>query len=296
MTSGKALLIAGNGSIGRRVAVALSAEGRQTIVHHAGARQIPQGAHISEIVVERTPLPIIAFPSNTTQLEADAAIHFMCMGAADATAFVAAFDGKAKRLVLISSCDVYRAYGRFSGLEPGPPDPTPLNESAPLRSQRYPYRARASDETRMEYWYEKRDAEDALSAARSSEVTVLRLPKVYGPDANADLATVYGYERQADFRWTHGHVDNVAASIALAAFHPAAAGQTFNLGELRTPTMGERLSALPSRRGAFPLPRGLDFNHQLHFDTRKIRDVLGYRDVVDEVEAMRVLAAARSSN
>ena len=39
--------------------------------------------------------------------------------------------GVARRLVVISSQDVYRAYGRFHGKEPGPLEPLPVTEDSP---------------------------------------------------------------------------------------------------------------------------------------------------------------------
>ncbi len=44
------------------------------------------------------------------------------------------------RVVALSSQDVYRAYGLFTRLEEGLPEPAPYNEDAPLRSKLYPYR------------------------------------------------------------------------------------------------------------------------------------------------------------
>jgi nucleoside-diphosphate-sugar epimerase len=40
-----------------------------------------------------------------------------------------------RRLVLISSCDVYRAFSRLWMTEPGPLEPLPLTEESPLRSE-----------------------------------------------------------------------------------------------------------------------------------------------------------------
>lgn len=55
------------------------------------------------------------------------------------------------------------------------------------------------------------------------ESEVLRLPKVYGPGSDANLATVYQDRNHPTGRWTHGYVENVAADVALAANHPRAA-------------------------------------------------------------------------
>ncbi|MBI1187642.1 MAG: hypothetical protein GC206_10005 [Alphaproteobacteria bacterium] len=283
----RALLLAGNGVLGARTARRLAALNVDTRVHHAGRRPVPKHDRIAEVVVARAPPPVDAFPVAS---DCDVAVHFYCMGAPDAASFVAAFDGRAKRLVLISSCDVYRAYGRFLKIEPGPPDPAPLDEAAPLRSRLYPYRSRAANADAMEHWYEKIEAERTVSAARQSEVVILRLPKVYAEDSNQALATVYGFAHQPRWRWTHGLADNLAAAIALAALHPAAAGETFNLGEHPTPATGERLARLAPRPGFPPAPGDYDFAQDMAFDTTKIRRVLGYTDDIDETDAMRAIS------
>jgi nucleoside-diphosphate-sugar epimerase len=287
----RALLLAGNGVIGSRTAVRLADQGIDVTVHHGGRRPAPAGEAITALVVPRTDPPIVEFPAAATSIKVDTVIHFFCMGGEDAAAFVSTFDGKASRLVLISSCDVYRAYGRFTRLEPGPPDSTPIAETGPLRTHHYPYRASAPDPTHLHYWYEKLEAERHIAQAKTSEFVILRLPKVYGRHGNDDLGTVYGFADQPNWRWTHGYVENVAAAIATAALHPRSAGEIFNVGELDTPTMGERLTRLPEKPSTPPQAMDYDFAQDLNFRTSKIRSLIGYQDVVDEGEAMRAVAA-----
>ena len=288
--SRQALLIAGNGFIGQRVAATLAADGCQVTVHHTGRDAVPNLPGIESIVVGRKPPPILSFPDSITSSDADVAIHFFCMGAEDAQAFVRTFDRPVGRLILISSCDVYRAYGRFMKTEPGSHDPTPLDESAPTRERLYPYRSKADDEDQLEYWYDKLEAERVFSTVKQSEFVIARLPKVYGPLGNNKLETVYGFAHQPSWRWTHGYVDNIASAIALIAFHAKAAGQVFNLGELQTPTTGERLARLPQRPDFEPMEGDYDFRQDLHFDTTKIRSLLGYNDAISESDAMKANA------
>ena len=56
---------------------------------------------------------------------------------------------------MLSSGDVYRAYGRMLGTEPGPIEPTPLAEDAPLRSVLFPYRDKAQGPDDFLYSYDK---------------------------------------------------------------------------------------------------------------------------------------------
>ena len=106
--------------------------------------------------------------------------------------------------------------------------------------------------------YEKILAERAAMQHADLPWSVLRLPKVYGPARNHDLSSVYGFAEQPQWRWTHGHVDNVARAIALAALHPGSVRRVFNVGEADPPTMGERLACLPPR----PVSPAPDFDYR----------------------------------
>jgi hypothetical protein len=56
------------------------------------------------------------FPTALFDFKPDVVILTVAMGAVDAGAAVKAFAGRAGRTVLLSSGDVYRAYGRLLGL------------------------------------------------------------------------------------------------------------------------------------------------------------------------------------
>ncbi len=222
----------------------------------------------------------------------DIVIHMVAMGEADADAAARSFAGRAKRFVLVSSCDVYRAYGRLTKTEPGPQEATPLTEEAPLRSVLYPYRGMEAQLGAYAYDYDKILAERTVQNTPGLDWTILRLPKVYGPEDNGDLSTVYGFASVPDWRGTHGHVENVAAAIVKAALHPNARNAVFNVGEEVTPTVGDRLASMPARNDEAPVPPPFDYSQHLVLANGKIRAELGYTDVVDERAAMRELAAA----
>src|SRR5260370_39188668 len=58
----------------------------------------------------------------------------------DAREVMSAFRGVARRVVAISSQDVYQAFGRVNGKESGPVDAVPITEDSPLRENLYPRR------------------------------------------------------------------------------------------------------------------------------------------------------------
>ena len=257
-------------------------------VFHRGKSEASLPASVSHVRDAGAQYPITRFPAELTGKDWDVIVHMVMMGEADARAATLAFAQRAGRIVMVSSGDVYRAYGRLTGFEPGPVERTPLTEDAPLRSKLYPYRAMAEQLGAYAVDYEKILAERVTLGSGTPSV-VLRLPKVYGPDDNADLTTVYGFATQQDWRWTHGHVENVAHAIELGAMHPNASG-IYNVGEADTPTMGARLARLPPSRDAITKTPPFNFAQAMVVDTSRIRAHLGYVDVVDETEAMRALA------
>src|SRR5690606_39201666 len=120
--------------------------------------------------------PITTFPAPLRR-DWDIVVHMVAMGEADARAAVSAFAGRTNRFVLISSCDVYRAYGRLTKAEPGPPEPVPLAENAPLRSVLYPYRGMEAQLGAFAHDYDKVLAEAAVQGSEGPDWTILRLPK-----------------------------------------------------------------------------------------------------------------------
>jgi nucleoside-diphosphate-sugar epimerase len=233
------------------------------------------------------------------------------VGEEDARAGVARFAGVARRIVVISSGDVYRAYGRLLGTEPGSPEPVPIAEDAPLRGSLFPYRQTAAGPTDWTYHYEKILVERAVLAGPLPG-TVLRLPAVYGPgDPYRRLRpyikrmddrrpAILLEENHAAWRWTHGYVEDVAQAIALAVADERATGRVYNIGEAVVPTMAERIrqigevagwagEAVPLSADRLPPHLRLPYQPQqdLVTDTGKVRRELGFNESVPGNEGLR---------
>lgn len=232
-------------------------------------------------------MPVLEFPSTVLNPAPDIVIHMIPMGEEDTRAAIQAFRGRSSRIVCLSSGDVYRAYGRFTGLEPGPVEKGLLVEDSPLRSVLYPYRAQAKSSADLSYYYEKILVERIAFENASLPAVVLRLPKVYGPGDNADFGTVRRFRAHPNWRWTHGYVENVAHAIVLAALHPAAAGRVFNVGEETTPTVAERLRTLPPAPTPADQAPPANYAQDIVYDTSRIRRELGYRELVSYEEGLR---------
>lgn len=282
----RCLIIGGTRVIGPYVVRRLRALGWDIAVLHRGIHRSVLPAGVLKIIDDSAGIPVVRVPIAARRFAPHVVLHMIAMGERDAEAAMDAFVGHAARIVVLSSGDVYRAYGRFAGTEPGPIEPTPLAENSPLRDCLFPYRGSAASADELNYWYDKILVERAVLSRKDLPGTVLRLPKVYGPEENSDLATVYGFRRQPQWRWTHGHVENVAEAITCAVADPRAANNIFNVGEAHTPTTAERLARLPDRRAAVADVDGKNFEQDIAFDTSKIRRELDFTEAIDEVRAM----------
>jgi nucleoside-diphosphate-sugar epimerase len=283
----RVLIVGGTKFIGPHVARGFVEQGHDVLLYHRGQTEAELPESIRHVRSPLAAMPVLGFPPELMAESFDAIVHMIPMGEADSRAAMKAFRGRAVRIVGLSSGDVYRAYGRLTGSEPGPIEEGLLHEDSPLRSVLYPYRKRAKSAADWVYDYEKILVEHAILGDRDLPGVILRLPKVYGPGNNDDLATVYAFRHQPRWRWTHGYVENVAAAIVLAATHPAASGRIYNVGESPTPTVGERLAGLPPSGIAADEHAAFNFAQDIVYDTSRIRGELGYAERVSYEEGLR---------
>jgi nucleoside-diphosphate-sugar epimerase len=210
------------------------------------------------------------------------------------------FAGEAARAVVVSSMDVYRAFGRIHGTEPGPPDPTPLTEESPLR------------EVVIDAAYDKVGVEDEARGVEGLPVTIVRLPAVHGPGDGQHRLQRYVHqmddeapqivldEALAGWRWTRGYVEDMAHAIVLAVTDSKAAGRVYNVAYERAFTEGEWIAEIARVHGwngdviavsGDELPaeerNTYDLRQDYAVDSRRIREELGYRERVELDEALR---------
>lgn len=301
----RTLILGGTGLTGPFVVRRLHALGHEVTVFHRGEHQadLPAGVH-------RVHGDLAQPPRQLLHPAPDVVVHMWAMTEAGAQSFVQMFRGSAGRAVVVSSGDVYRAYGRLLRLEPGPPGAIPLSEDAPLRESRYPYRKTAPGEDHWMAQYDKILVEQAAMSQPDLPATILRFPAVVGPGEHGRLARwlrpMLGGAAElrlqdgwSTWRWTHGFAEDVADAVVLAATRPGAAGRIYNVGERHTPTMADRLAEFARAAGwqgrtVIVPPSELaeadrmpyDFAHHLIYDTARIRAELGYAEVVPHQESL----------
>lgn len=320
------LLVAGAGFIGPPVARRLV--GHDVAVLHTGEHEPPLPDSVVHLHNKNVRPHIKSFPREAIDWRPDVVIHFLLFNDEDARACVEAFAGVARRVVMLSSGDVYRAYGQLIGREPAVDEGAAkhegatenarlhhensalLNEESPLRTELYPYGKAIASPWGTSLDYDKILAERVIASEPSLPATILRLPKVYGPgDRHSIFArwlehlrahdTIPVGERQGRWRWTHGHVEDVAAAIALAAVDERATGRVYNVGEPAARTQRQRLEDV-ARAMKWPgrildvadeeLPAALRDSHagapDIAYDTSRIRRELGFEEVMRYEDAI----------
>ena len=308
------LVIGGTRFMGRLAVRMLHEQGQDVTVFHRGQNQIDLPDGVQEILGDRHSLSALA--ERLQQVEPDVVLDMIPMMEQDAIEVMRIFKGIARRVVAISSQDVYRAFGRVNLKESGPVDLSLITEESPLRENLYPYRSQpsgeADDSQKWQDDYDKILVERVVMGDPDLPGTVLRLPMVYGPgDYQHRMFYILKHmddrrpailldELEAQWKWTHGYVDNVAAAIALAVTNERAAGRIYNVGEPITFTWAEwvgkigeaagwqgRIVTAPQGTLPEPLRAGINAEQHIVVDSSRIRQELGYREHVDIDEAIR---------
>jgi nucleoside-diphosphate-sugar epimerase len=309
----RVMVLGGTRFIGAAIVEELHAAGHELLLVHRGEHEPDGGAAAAadHLHADRRDLPHLR--GAVADFGPEALVDTCAMAAADAeTALATAGDGV--RLLVLSSMDVYRAFGAV--LARTETDAVPLDETSPVRPERYPYRGHPR--LGGEAWvrdYEKLDVE---AAYLTREATVCRLPMVYGErDYQRREEPVLRRVRAGRDRlpvgagswlWTRGYVRDVAAGVRLALESDAAIAEVLNLGEARTWTMGLWARHVLEAAGSAAelvrvpdvlLPEDLQalgtVPQHLLVDSSKARDLLGWAGT-DPHEALRRSVAWHLAN
>jgi len=295
------MVLGGTKFIGAAIVEELAEYGHELLIVHRGEHEPPDLPDAHHLHTERANLPHLR--GAVDDFAPEGVVDTYAMTAADAeTALAAVGDA---RLLVLSSMDVYRAYGALlAGVET---DPLPIDETAPVREQRYPYRGHPTlGGMDIAEHYEKLDVEEAYLRR---EATVCRLPLVYGErDGQRREEPILRRVRAGrssiptgpgSFLWTRGYVRDVASGVRMALESEATIGEVLNLGESRTWSMGlwaRHVLEVAGGQARFVrvpdplLPEDLRLlgtvSQHLLVDSSKARDLLGWTEI-DPHEALR---------
>jgi nucleoside-diphosphate-sugar epimerase len=229
------IVLGGTRFIGRSIVEELVGEGHTLLVVHRGNLEPDDMPPVPHLHCDRSDLA--AHRAELMAFEPDAAIDCRALTREDARGALDALPDRL-RLVVISSLDVYRAFGALNdGRET---DPVPLDEDSAVRTERYPYRGKMPG---MEH-YDKLDVEDEYLPRGG---TALRLPMVYG-EHDYQLREEFLLRRVRAGRprvpfgsgmWLacRVYVRDMARGARLVLESSSTAGMVFNLCEDRTFSM-----------------------------------------------------------
>jgi nucleoside-diphosphate-sugar epimerase len=224
----RVLVLGGTGFIGRRIVADLVARGDRALLVHRGDTEPDGLADSAHLHADRREFAAVA--DRVRSFAPDGVIDTLAMCRADV-------DGVLPHLpdvpiVMLSSMDVYRAFGLV--LAGGEGEPVPLDETSPVRDNRYPY---ADSGVRPSH-YDKLDVEPSYLERGAA---VLRLSMIYGehdPQRREEfiLRRVRAGRRRipigpGTFLWTRCYVGDVSSAVLAALGNPAAAGEIFDIGE-----------------------------------------------------------------
>jgi nucleoside-diphosphate-sugar epimerase len=319
----RTLVIGGTGFVGPHIVRRLVELGHEVLVFHRGETEADLPREVAHLHGERERLE--QHRAELARFDPGVVVDTRPMTDVEARNLMNSMAGIARRVVALSSGDVYRAYGLIHGTETGPPEPIPIAEGAPLRQRLYPYRGatpRAPDDPMR--WiddYDKILVERAVMGEPTLPGTVLRLPMIYGPGDRSHRLFSY-LKRMDDGRpailleethsrwlWARGYVEDIARAVASAAHDDRAAGLVYNVSEPDPLTEAAWVRAIAQEVGwrgnvvtvpAKRLPQGLramgNFEQHLTYDTARVRAELGYSETVPRPEAIRRTVAWERSH
>lgn len=314
----KVLVLGGTGFIGPAVVRQFVQAGHFVTIFHRGQREVELPSSVEHLHGERRSL--VSFRDQVRRSAPEVVVDMRPMTQDDARGLVETFAGLADRCVVISSSDVYRAYGRLNLTEPGPPEPVPISEGAALREHLYADRnAQPHDRAASLELYDKLLVEATVRAEPRLRSVVMRLGMVYGPRSYRHYRylkpmidrrpVIVMDEELAAWRHTPAYVENVAAAIVLAATTVDATDVTYNVGEVESLSMRDLVTRLGevvdwkgrlivAPRGDLPGPLRADDGVKQDFilDTARIRAELGYGELIDRHSAIRTTVEWLLSN
>lgn len=306
----KVLVIGGTGFIGQNVVRRLIGDGIEVAVFHRGKTNVDFQDAVKHIHGDRNQLD--KYVTEFRRFGPEIVLDMIPYTRQQTTASVTIFKEFAKRIVALSSGDVYRNYDGLRKVGSSPPDEVPLSEKSPLREHFYPYRNSAKDKNDWLYKYEKILVERVLMSEPELPCTILRLPKVYGPNdfqhylfpylkrMDDGRATILLEDKQASWLWTRGFVENVSAAIVLATTDERTAGQVYNIGDGDTLSEKDwimriaeaanwkgKILLLPKEYLPSHLRTKFNWRYDIYMDVSRIQNELGYVAPIPLNEALR---------
>jgi nucleoside-diphosphate-sugar epimerase len=318
------LVTGGNGFIGSPLVRELLGSGHEVAVFHRCSDVGLADSGFVQIQGDRNRLS--DYEGQLRRFSRDVIVDLILSSGEQARQLVETAHEIERRVIAISSMDVYRAWGMMHEVEAGSLDPLPITEDSPLRTTRRLYppetvKMLQNTFTWLDEHYDKIAVEEAIQGDLAVPWTILRLPMVYGlgdplhrfcpllKRVTDGRSSILLSEDLAGWRGPRGYVENVAHAIAVVATSNQAAGRIYNICE--EPSLSElawqsKIAKQMNWHGKFVvLPREQTPKHLLQpgnaaqhvvASSERIRTELGYEDIVEIEEAIRRTIAWEQRN
>lgn len=306
----KILIFGGTRFTGPYIVRKLAEDGNEIILFHRKKKNLDFQGNVTEIFGDRHKL--FEHKDELKKIKPDLIIDMIALSEKDAVDLIDIFEDS-PRVIVVSSADVYKAYGKLIGLHESDLEKTEsLSEDSPLRSHFYPYRNKEFNKNsdNIYDYYDKILVEKNIMESKKIKGTIIRYPMVYGPAdyQNRFLDFVKPFKDNRPFiilnkkyaEWISawGYVENMAEAVYKAAVNPKSEGEIYNAGVPKPLSMielvkiiaetmnwkGEILFADENIDESLKLNMNSDYN--LHLNTDKIRKELGFKEVVDLNESI----------
>jgi nucleoside-diphosphate-sugar epimerase len=262
----RVLIVGGTSFVELYILKKLVEEGHEVAIFHRGSANdswLQSVKHIRGEVKH-----IMDYRSHFEQFAPDVVVD-MASGTAESAALIfQAVRELTSRVIVTSSHDVYRAFAIVKGQVQGELEPIPLTEDSKLRPNRFPNRNKLKPDDDFDNLYDKLLVEEVWQSQQEIQVTILRLPAIYGPgdpqhrlfsylklkpmlDHRPHILLDDGF---ANWRWSHSYVENVAHAMALAIAAPVGKHTIYNIANPNSPTMLEHIQNIAAT---------LDWNGQI---------------------------------
>jgi nucleoside-diphosphate-sugar epimerase len=311
----RVLVIGGTGFIGTFLVRDLLAQGHEVAVFHRGKSKTVPPEDVRQILGDRAELGWHKL--DFVRFLPDVVIDCILSSERQAKGLMEIFRGVTKRVVAVSSQDVYRAYGIAIGRESGPLQPVPLTEESDVRTRLNPYtdghlRTMRQVFPWVDSYYDKIPVERVVLGDEKLPGTVLRLPMVHGPGdplhrfhptlkrIDDGRAAILIQDDLARWGAARGYVENMARAVSLVATSPKATGRVYNVAEPHAFPEGDWLRmigetagwngevvALPKEK--MPAHLRVSYKTEQHWivSSARIRVELGYSEPVGLREGIR---------
>jgi len=289
------LVVGGTGPTGVYMVEELISQGHKVTVYHTGRHEVEFSQPVRHVHGDTKGL------QELEQLLAKTTFDLLINTAGRIRPLVEIAKNRVDRLISISGMGVYR--GVAAGEQPYLPLPIP--EESPLQD----------DPSISRFYHQVYLGEKAVMEGHDKgyfRATILRYPLIYGPRAVPPVEW-YWVSRILDGRQRlllpdsgmtivqRGYAQNLAHAVVLAVEREEAIGKTYNTGDERSLTLREIVEivadALGHRWELVPVPRDLapqanpyGLSRHTLLDLTKIKSELGYRDLIDVVEATKKTA------